>query len=268
MKDIKVLFIPDVHCRDFWKEPVKKTLEENPEAKIIFLGDYVDGYGYEFGEDVDYQTYGYENFLELVELKKKNKDRITLLIGNHDSTYAIGDDICRCRTDYKHKQLLENIFLENVELFKLADETRIKDKHFIFSHAGISKGWVDFNFHLDLNLNENIIVDFLNNMWLTQNYEQLNTLGEYDKFRGWGGYTWGSPIWADINGMYNLTEEQTYGDFQIVGHTQLSVDKPLIFDKIGDFDCRRCFYIDSEANIRIYDTDEICEKTKQKNSEN
>ena len=56
MKDIKVLFIPDVHCRDFWKEPVKKTLEENPEAKIIFLGDYVDGYGYEFGEDVDYQT--------------------------------------------------------------------------------------------------------------------------------------------------------------------------------------------------------------------
>ena len=86
-KDIHTLIIGDVHCRDFWKEPVKKTLEENPEAKIIFLGDYVDGYGYEFGEDVDYQTHGYENFLELVELKKKNKDRITLLIGNHKNIF-------------------------------------------------------------------------------------------------------------------------------------------------------------------------------------
>ena len=176
-----------------------------------------------------------------------------------DCTYAIGDNICRCRTDYKHKQLLENIFLENVELFKLADEIRINNKHFIFSHAGISKGWVEFNFNLDLNLNENTIVDFLNNMWLTQNYEQLNTLGQYDKFRGLGGYTWGSPIWADIRGMCNLTKEQSFGDFQIVGHTQLNqTGTPLIFENIGDFDCRECFYIDSNANIKNYNSDLEC----------
>ena len=36
----KILVIPDVHGRTFWKEPCN-----NWEGKIIFLGDYHDPYG-------------------------------------------------------------------------------------------------------------------------------------------------------------------------------------------------------------------------------
>ena len=261
MKDIKVLFIPDVHCRDFWKEPVKKTLEENPEAKIVFLGDYLDGYDFDFGEDVDYQTYGFENFQEIVKLKEQYKDRITLLLGNHDCTYAIGDDICKCRTDYKHKGQLEDIFLGNIPFFQFADQVKINGKHFIFVHAGVTKGWIDMNFK-DLKIDNDNIVDFLNAMWLTQDYENLDRFGQYDGYRSYFGYKYGSPIWADMRATYKVPKEEMYGDFQIVGHTQLSTDEPLISDCIGDFDCRHCFYIDSEANIRKYDDDKICEKTK------
>ena len=39
-KDIQILLIPDVHGRYFWKGPVKETLE-NTNAKIVFLGDYI-----------------------------------------------------------------------------------------------------------------------------------------------------------------------------------------------------------------------------------
>ena len=46
-KDIQILLIPDVHGRYFWKGPVKETLE-NTNAKIVFLGDYLDVYLREF----------------------------------------------------------------------------------------------------------------------------------------------------------------------------------------------------------------------------
>ena len=49
----KILIIPDVHGRDFWKEPVKKVLEDT-NAHIIFIGDYTDGYPTEGGFNFDY----------------------------------------------------------------------------------------------------------------------------------------------------------------------------------------------------------------------
>jgi hypothetical protein len=60
--------------------------------------------------------------------------------------------------------------------------------------------------------------------------------------------------------MSTLTKDNTYGDFQIVGHTQLS--HSLVFDYIGDFDCRQPFYIDENGIIRNYNTDEEPQKVK------
>ena len=39
-KDIKLLIVPDVHGRDFWREPVMDNLDK----EIVFLGDYLDPY--------------------------------------------------------------------------------------------------------------------------------------------------------------------------------------------------------------------------------
>lgn len=263
MKDIKVLFLGDIHCREFWIKPVYEVLKNNPEAKIVFIGDYLDGYSQEWDDNVDYAELGFEGFLEIIKLKEQYKDRTVLLLGNHDATYAIGDDICKCRTDYKHKQRLEDIFQDKRLLFQLAYSEKINDIDFLFTHAGVNKKWVEYNFK-DLNITKDNLVDFLNNMWLSiGNYSQLDTLGQYDNYRGYFGWEYGSPIWADIKAMYKISKEDSYDFFQIVGHSQLIDDgKPLVFENIGDFDCRAAFYIDSEGKIRLYDTDEVCEKIK------
>lgn len=259
MKDIKVLFIPDVHCRDFWKKPVYETLENNPNAIIVFLGDYLDGYPIEWDIDFDYTEHGFENFKEILNLKEKYKDRIILLLGNHDCTYRISTDICDCRRDRTHYQELTKLFEENKNKFSIAYEKIINNIHFVFSHAGITLDWLKYN---KLEEFKDNIVDFLNNVLLVEDEHILNLLGQYDTMRGWGGYPFGSPVWGDIRKTYNLTKEESIGDFQIVGHTRLNTNVPLVFDYIGDFDCRETFYIDSNGIIRFYNDDKPVEKTK------
>ena len=88
----KILIIPDVHGRDFWREPVKQELN-NSETSIIFLGDYNDCYPHEWEPNFDCKQHSVDNFKEIIELKRQKPDRITLLLGKHDCGYAIGDSI-------------------------------------------------------------------------------------------------------------------------------------------------------------------------------
>ena len=60
-KGIKILIIPDVHGRDFWKEPVTRTLQET-DARICFLGDYHDPYPQEFHYDENLLDRSVDNF--------------------------------------------------------------------------------------------------------------------------------------------------------------------------------------------------------------
>lgn len=86
-KKFKILVIPDVHGREFWREPVKYTLE-NPDARIVFLGDYLDCYSHEFDESVDYEQQAIERFKEIIELKKQHINKIRLLLGNHKENFV------------------------------------------------------------------------------------------------------------------------------------------------------------------------------------
>ena len=258
MKDIKYLIVPDVHGREFWKEPVKVTLGAT-NADIVFLGDYHDPYPQDFDYDEDYLQKSVDNFKQIVDLKRQCPDRVTLLIGNHDCGYAIGDDICNSRMDRWHRRELERIFEENRELFQLAAECDIVGRHIIFSHAGILKGWVEsvwgtgecseptFN-----------VVDQLNQAWREDQYTVLNALGDYDSWRGWGGNQYGSPVWSDIRSWLKVTPEETYG-YNIVGHTQTNGD-PVVLDTIADLDCRKVFYLDSGGRLCDYETDEELKK--------
>ena len=180
-----------------------------------------------------------DRFKGIIDLKRANPDRITLLLGNHDCGYCIGDDICACRMDRANRREIESLFSDNAELFQLAEERYINGKHFVFSHAGILKGWVKA-------------------VWGEEdmNREGFNVVNEL--YRGWGGAQYGSPIWTDIRSWVKVTPEETYG-FNIVGHTQCE-DYPVIFDTIADLDVRKAFYLDDEGNIRDYETDEIQKK--------
>lgn len=251
-RNIHTLFVPDVHGREFWREPVTKTLEET-NAKIVFLGDYVDPYPYEWNKKdkkFNLSQHTIDGLYDIIELKHKYPDRIILLTGNHDNGYAIGPDICTARRDKKNAKAISEIFQNNWNDFQLAYEETVNDIHFVFSHAGISTNFMNDYYEIT---DKNEMVDFLNNIWLTKNSEELDKLGVYDLYRGLGGVTWASPIWADIRNMNKLTKENTVGDFQIVGHTQIIDDgKPIIFPYIGNFDCRECFYIDEQGNVRNY----------------
>lgn len=252
-KDIHTLIIPDVHCRNFWIKPVHEVLEKYPETKIVFLGDYLDGYSHDWDDDFDYIEHGFQNFLKIIELKEKYNDRIILLQGNHDCCYSIGVNICNTRTDYKHMEKLQKIFKEKRNLFQLVYSEKINNTNFLFSHAGVNKQWVDFNFK-DLNINKENIVDFLNNIWLNYDVRKLNTLGQYDNYRGWFGYDYGSPIWADFRAMININKKKSYDFYQIVGHTQLNNGgNPIISKNIGCLDCKCAFYINNNGEIKKWE---------------
>lgn len=255
-QDVKILIIPDVHGRDFWREPVKKVLEES-DAPIIFLGDYVDPYPYEWenvmdgDSKIDYKAHAVDILEEIIQLKKDNPNRITLLIGNHDGGYAIGPDICTSRRDYRNATRIEKDFDANIDLFQLADEITINGKHIIFSHAGIGKRYAEIVFGKDV-VTEDNVVSLFNNAWESQNFEILDTLKIYDIYRGWGGFDYGSLIWADARewGNNEGVGQEGFG-YMVFGHTQLE-EKPYISDKFADLDVRKAFYINSEGEIKEF----------------
>lgn len=71
----RILVIPDVHGRSFWREPLNKIDEFD---HVIFLGDYMDPYPGEATYEEALQS-----LKDIISLKKKYPDKITLLIGNH-----------------------------------------------------------------------------------------------------------------------------------------------------------------------------------------
>ena len=136
----KILIIPDVHGRDFWIEPVKKVIN-NKDYFIVFLGDYLSCYPYEWEPGIDYNQIAIERFKEVLDFKKENPEKVVLLLGNHDLSY-FNTDICESRTDHKNWDLLNGIYMDNLDLFDLAWETEINGKRYFFSHAGVRKGWL------------------------------------------------------------------------------------------------------------------------------
>jgi predicted phosphodiesterase len=253
-KNYEILVIPDVHGRDFWREPVKYTLE-NTDARIVFLGDFCDPYPTEFEKDFDYRKKAIEGLREIIEMKKQLPDRITLLLGNHDSyMFNEGKNICDCRTDHRNYNAIQKLFQDNKDLFQLADEATINGRHFIFSHAGIHKGYVKFAFPDEYEfIDDNNVVTYFNNAYLTEEPKVIKSLGMYDKYRGLYGYDYGSIVWADIYSWLSMQKYDGYGDYQIVGHTQLVHGSGgLIDDKIADLDSSEAFVITDEGEIKQY----------------
>lgn len=215
----KILIVPDVHGRAFWHRAMELVDQVD---QIVFLGDYLDPYSHE-GISFDLAL---EEFNKILEFKKEYPDLITLLVGNHDMHYIIKDfmDCSRRNTDMLDQ--LHKLYNSNLDLFDLI---HIEDD-WLFSHAGVYKGWMDkYEFTLeDLNLKT-----FLGSHW-----PALEDLSMYR-----GGYNFvGSCVWADIR--ESIKNELFPGYKQVVGHTQLN-DKPYIKDNIACVDVRRCFILNT-----------------------
>ncbi len=274
MEQPQILIIPDVHGRKFWKEAINKfPKQEYPNLQIIFLGDYLDPYPF---ENIS-QEEAFDNFIEILNLSIID-NRITYLIGNHDWHYFV--DLDSCRMDFRKYEEINKCFVNNISSFELVKSIEINNKKYLFTHAGITNGWL------------NLISDFakyeIKNwktndeypdkekdpkyIWLTKlsdinNTHDFNIFNECLKYyndtfytclismisreRG-GMYAYGSFIWADIHEHLNQQPLEDY--YQIFAHS-LSYPNYQQFDyEINDnwamLDASQAFIIDQENNIK------------------
>ncbi len=241
--DIQILIIPDVHGRRFWLEAIEAQLP-NPNVQIVFLGDYVDPYPY---EKISEQQ-ALEGLKDIIAFKKAYPDRIHLLLGNHDLSYLDISLICT-RHSWALEKQIKRILEEEADCFEMAWEAVVAGKRYLFSHAGVSRGWIEWN---DFTFgNAAISADLLNNMYKGNDprlYDLfMYALADVSPARG-GGSKYGSMIWADAREMMD-PKAQLPGIIQIFGHTQQVYDPVVLPGRAFCLDCRRPFYIDSEGTV-------------------
>ena len=198
LKD-KITIIGDIHGRTIWKNIVEK---EKDSDLFIFLGDYVDSYSLVTpGAQVN-------NFIDILNFKLTNPEKVTLLIGNHDLHYITD---CRAtRWSIKTQELLNDLnfkeLINNNVLQACKNVKHVTDMW--FTHAGLSNTWLR-NHRLMLyekEINDALIV---NPKWFDfSNHRFADPYGD-DVFQ--------SPVWIRPD---SLEKDNPYGITQFVGHTQ------------------------------------------------
>lgn len=268
----KTILVPDIHGRTFWLD-ILPFVDEC--ERIIFLGDYHDPYPDEGILPFD----SIQNFNDIINFTKSNRDKVTLLLGNHDLTYynRTGSDswnVRANRVDYNNYPEVCKLFQENSDLFdiiaivNMVDENRV----FLISHAGVHPLWITDNKLINnykyTETSAEEIYKNIDNQFKCSvaNHTNLMTaLGDIGFSRG-GYCDAGSIVWADCH-EFLFGQQTPYT--QIFGHTQQLVPhlnedgsiehlpgKPFIAGENVCIDCHKCFYIDEEGTIRDLKTDE------------
>jgi len=237
---MSVLIIPDIHARTFWKKAVEENM--NKVTKVVFLGDYLDGYPWEGFTRKD----AIRNFDEIIRFKSENRDKVILLLGNHDLPYIDKRNFyTRSRYDSSNAYHIEEMFRSHRSLFQLAYEEYINGKRYLFTHAGITPQW--YNYHKDL-IGE-LTIDGLNH--LLDIPQGIRALCEVSHYRD--GYDkYGSMVWAHVDEIENLREDLNKDlpwDFQIIGHS-LQNKHPIITKNFACLDCRKAFILTDEGGFQ------------------
>lgn len=249
---VDAIIIPDIHGRKFWKDAVTKY--ENTDTLIIFLGDYIDPY---YDEKIPYHD-AFENFEEIIKFKRDNPDRVVLLIGNHDLHYISKYADCRgSRYDSLHASEINELFLRNIDLFKIMHVLTTDSKTFVFSHAGIMRNWLDKyaeNIGADksddiYNLYSRKLSDIAVNLKINERFADISTRDDVItalsaiSYRRGGYNEYGSMVWEDLSAFILQKNREEDDAVQIFGHTQLK-DQPVNKNNLlYDLDVRRGFMI-------------------------
>lgn len=141
-----ILAIGDIHGRDDWK-----AVKDRAADHIVFIGDYVDPHKPIPDLDV------IENLEEIIDFKKNNPEKVTLLLGNHDAQYLHFPKYqCRgYRADLQ--ETLGGLFKQNADLFQIAWQ---HERH-LFTHAGLSLGWYARLLSIKEEFEANTLVDLI-----------------------------------------------------------------------------------------------------------
>lgn len=268
----KVILIPDLHGRKFWKEAVAAA---EADTRIIFLGDYTDPYDFEGITEQE----AFEGFVEVVDYARSHPN-VELLLGNHDCGYVFGKFICNCRRDYDRSSEIRELFLRNVDLFNFCTEIKVGNIRYIVSHAGINLYWLE-NFSGEIFEDGRIDYDTLclrvNNCLrpILMGSWQLTMLQDVSHHRG-GLSPYGSIVWTDINEFDDSNAHIPVN--QIVGHTLQAFEE---FDKdeysiyygganikkgpestVYCIDTAEAYYLDEKGVLRYMRNDKAVEENQ------
>jgi hypothetical protein len=215
---MKTLVLGDTHGRPLWKQIV---VDEQPD-RVIFIGDYFDAY------DDFTAVEQMHNFKEIIEYKESGKAEVIILIGNHDYHYMRG--VYERYSGYQSgaRPAIEQLLEDNKHHMQMCYQMGV----FIFSHAGISKTWLE---NQKWN-GEDFVTDYVNDLWK----HKPNAF----KFAGldpYGDDIYSSPIWIRPASLQHANRKDFKDKYiQIVGHTQQGQ-----IDRKGKSTGGRYYYIDA-----------------------
>lgn len=235
-KEMSILIIPDLHGRTFWKKAIEECFDKV--EKVIILGDYLDPYPWEGITRKD----AIRNFQDVIDFKKEYKDKVVLLLGNHDGPYINKKFYTRSRYDSSNAYHISEMFRSNRSLFQLAHEELVNGKRYLFTHSGLLKEWYNRN----KNLIGELTVDNLNRL---QDIPQgIAALCEVSSRRG--GYDkYGSIVWGDVRDMYEGLNNDLPWEYQVFGHSQQE-EHPIITNEFACLDCRKAFILTDEGGFQ------------------
>ena len=198
----KLIALGDTHGRGIWQHIIQK---ENPDH-VVFVGDYFDSF------DIPYIDQMY-NFKQIVNYKKTNPDKCTLLTGNHDVHYqrwAITGFENYSGFQRAHTLDICQEFELNEDLFQMA----YKMDNFLFTHAGVTKTWLE---NMEIENDENM-VDVINDY--AKFKPQLfgfGIVGRKGYVDPYGDNVWQNPTWVRPRSL--MKDSKDLGYIQVVGHT-------------------------------------------------
>lgn len=196
---MKILVLGDIHGRTIWKDIIEK---ENPD-KIIFLGDYVSTH------DNISAKQQLSNLEDILNYKEENSNKVILLRGNHDIQH-LGYYWAECSgyyliiCQYMSESNFKERFLKLTQWVHIDDELKV-----IFSHAGISRVWMDNSKISDVNE--------INNLEPTELFG-FTPDSPYDYY---GDSVTQPPTWIRPT---SLCKCNISGWDQVVGHTPVRKD--------------------------------------------
>lgn len=254
----RILVVPDVHGRTFWKEPVMHYL--NDVDRVVFLGDYLDPYH----DEADVADDIFANLTEIISLKLDNMEKVVLLKGNHDQHYismAFYELARGSRLEKANWQKYHDTFNEYKDLFKLAHIEEVKGLTYVFTHAGLSAYWLNkVNAKMwklvdrEVSVADQDIIDRINQ--LDDSIDGQDMLSIVGKERSIFGEKTGSVLWADVYEHPFANAMPVYGlnkVFQVFGHTRLDGEREDLveFSHFAMIDSQKCFLIDETLDKKI-----------------
>ena len=209
---MRVLFIGDIHTKQYIIDNIKELDNKYNFDKIICTGDYCDDWRVSGQKSLDLLD-------QIFELKDSNPNKYTFLIGNHELSY-LGHP-CSGH-NYEYEKSIENKLKHNLYKLDLYYSIDLNGTEYFCSHAGFTDEFI-YNELDGLHFKDTL------KKWNNDKLQYLDKLSLCSYLRG-GSSPYSSFLWCDAKEL--LLSKTNLIPYQIVGHTPITMivpDEDIIF---------------------------------------